>query len=322
MPAAKIAILDDYQRVALGLADWRSLGPQVELHVFDTPARDEDDLVRRLAPFDIVVAMRERTAFPASVIERLPRLRLLASTGLRNAAIDVEACRRRGIVVSGARGARNGLAGTSEVAWALILALHKRLVSSHAALLEGRWQPELAQTVDGKVLGIVGLGNIGRRMARIGRAFGMEPVAWSPNLTDERAAEAGVRRVDKAELFATADVVSLHLVLSDRTRGIVSAAELDAMQRSAFLVNTARAGLIDEPALIAALRDRRIAGAGLDVFWQEPLPASHPLCSMDNVVLAPHLGYATPENLAAFYAGVVESIRAWLDGRDVTPLSA
>jgi phosphoglycerate dehydrogenase-like enzyme len=321
MPAVKVAILDDYQRVALGLADWRSLGPQVEFHVFDTPARDEDDLVRRLASFDVVVAMRERTAFPASVIERLPRLRLLASTGLRNAAIDVQACCRQGIVVSGARGARNGLAGTAELAWALILALHKQVVSADSALREGHWQPELAQTVDGKVLGIIGLGNIGRRMARIGQAFGMEVVAWSPNLTDERAAEAGVRRVDKAELFSAADVVSLHLVLSDRTRGVVSAAELDGMRRSAFLVNTARAGLVDEAALIAALHDRRIAGAGLDVFWQEPLPAAHPLCAMDNVVLTPHLGYATPENLAAFYAGVVDSIRAWLDGRDVTPLS-
>jgi phosphoglycerate dehydrogenase-like enzyme len=318
----KIAILDDYQRVALGLADWRSLGPQVELHVFDTPARDEDDLVRRLSPFDVVVAMRERTSFPASVIERLPRLRLLASTGLRNAAIDAEACRRQGIVVSGARGARNGLAGTSEAAWALILALHKRVVSSHVALCEGRWQPELAQTVDGKVLGIAGLGNVGRRMARVGLAFGMEAIAWSPNLTDERAAEAGARRVDKAELFAAADVVSLHLVLSDRTRSVVSATELGAMRRSAFLVNTARAGLVDEAALIAALHDRRIAGAGVDVFWQEPLPSAHPLCAMDNVVLTPHLGYATPENLGAFYEGVVDSIRAWLEGRDPTPLSA
>jgi len=322
MPAVKIAILDDYQRVALGLADWGSLGSQVEIEVFNTPARDEDELVRRLAPFDVVVAMRERTAFPASVIERLPRLRLLASTGLRNAAIDVEACRRQGVIVSGARGARNGLAATAEIAWALILALHKRLLSSDAALREGRWQPELAQTVDGKVLGIVGLGNIGRRMVRIGQAFGMEAVAWSPHLTDERAAEVGVRRVDKGQLFATADVVSLHLVLSDRTRGIVSSAELDAMQRSAFLVNTARAGLVDEPALIEVLQDRRIAGAGLDVFWQEPVPGSHPLCAMDNVVLAPHLGYATSENLAAFYAGVADSIRAWLDGREVTPLSA
>jgi len=256
------------------------------------------------------------------VIERLPNLRLLASTGLRNAAIDVEACRRRGIAVCGARGARTGLTATAEVAWALILALYKRLPSSQAALCEGRWQPELAQTMDGKVLGIVGLGNIGQRMARIGHAFGMTTIAWSPHLTDERAQRAGVRRVEKAELFATADVVTLHLVLSEATRGVVAAAELAAMRRTAFLVNSARAPLVDEDALMAALRERRIAGAGLDVFWQEPLPAGHPLCTLDNVVLTPHLGYVTPENLAAFYAGVVDNIRAWLAGREPVPLSA
>lgn len=317
----KIAILDDYQRVALGLADWQSLPGEVELQAFDTPARDEDELVQRLEPFDVVVAMRERTAFPASVIERLPRLKLLASTGLRNAAIDIAACRQRGVVVCGSRGGRTGLTATAEVAWTLILALHKRLVASQAALCEGRWQPELAQGLDGKVLGIAGLGNIGKRMARIGQAFGMEVIAWSPHLTPERAREAGVRPVDKARLFADSDVVSVHLVLSDSTLGVISQVELDGMRRTAFLVNTARAGLVDEAALLAALQERRIAGAGLDVFWTEPLPASHPLCALDNVVLTPHLGYVTPETLAAFYAGVVDNIRAWLEGREPMPLS-
>jgi phosphoglycerate dehydrogenase-like enzyme len=318
----KIAILDDYQRVALGLADWQSLPADSELHVFDTPARDEDDLVQRLAPFDVVVAMRERTAFPAAVIERLPNLRLLASTGLRNAAINVDACRRRGITVCGSRGARNGLAATAETAWALILALHKRLVRSHVALCQGRWQPELAQSLDGKVLGIVGLGNIGECMARIGQAFGMEVIAWSPHLTDERARQAGVRRRDKAELFGRADVVSLHLVLSDSTRGIVSGPELAGMRRSAYLVNTARAGLVDETALIESLQQQRIGGAGFDVFWQEPLSPDHPLCSLDNVVLTPHLGYVTPESLGTFYAGVVQNIKTWMEGGEVVPLSA
>lgn len=318
----KIAILDDYQRVAIGLADWAALLPEAEMQVFDTPALDEDDLVRRLEPFDVVVAMRERTAFPASVIERLPRLRLLASTGLRNAAIDLAACRRRGITVCGARGARNGLAATAETAWALILALHKRLVVSHAALCRGHWQPQLALAMEGKVLGLVGLGNIGKRMARIGQAFGMEIIAWSPNLTAERAAQANARLVEKSEMFARADVVSLHLVLSESTQSVVSAPEFGAMRPAAFLVNTSRAGLVDEPALIKALLGRRIGGAGLDVFWHEPLPREHALCSLDNVVLTPHLGYVTPENLGAFYSGVVDNIRAWLDGRETVPLSA
>jgi len=311
----KIAILDDYQQVALGLADWKSLPSGTEVRSFATPARDEDELVQRLEPFDIVVAMRERTAFPASLIRRLPRLKLLASTGLRNAAIDLEASRERGIVVCGARGARNGLAATAETAWALILALHKRVVASHTALCAGRWQPQVAEALDGKILGLLGLGNIGQRMARLGQAFGMEVVAWSPNLTAERAASTGARRVDKAELFAVADTVSLHLVLSASTASVVAGAELGTMKPAAFLVNTARAGLVDEGALIDALRERRIGGAGLDVYWQEPLPPDHALCGLDNVVLSPHLGYVTPENLAAFYAGVIDNIVAWHAGR-------
>ncbi len=317
----KIAILDDYQRVALSMADWRALPPEAELQVFDTPARDEDELVHRLAPFEVIVAMRERTAFPESVISRLPQLKLLASTGLRNAAIDLDACRRRGVAVCGSHSAANGLASTAELAWALALALHKRLVRSHIALCEGRWQPELAATMDGKVLGIVGLGNLGRRVARIGSVFGMQVIAWSPHLSVERAEQAGVKAVDKAELFATSDLVSLHLVLSDATRHVVGAPELAAMKASAFLVNTARAGLVHESALLDALRERRIGGAGLDVFWQEPLPAEHPLCGLDNVVLSPHLGYATPENMAAFYAGVVRNIVAWHSGGEMVPLS-
>ncbi len=318
--ALRIAILDDYQHVALNLADWGSLPAGTVIQPFSEPARDEADLVRRLQDFDVVVAMRERTRFSASVIERLPRLRLLASTGLRNAAIDIEACRRRGVAVSGARGASNGLAATAETAWALILALHKGLPGSHAALCAGRWQPQLAQAVEGKVLGLVGLGKVGKRMARIGQAFGMEVIAWSPNLTNERAQQGGARRVDKSELFATADVISLHLVLAPSTTAVVSRAELAGMQPGAFLVNTARAGLVDEAALIDALRLRSIGGAGLDVFWQEPLPHDHPLCALDNVVLTPHLGYVTPENLGAFYSGVLDNIKAWLDGRELLPL--
>ncbi len=320
MPAC-IALLDDYQQLATGMADWASLPEGVQVQSFNEAISDEDQLVQALQDFDVVVAMRERTAFPASVITRLPKLRLLASTGLRNAAIDVEACRRQGIAVCGAKGARHGLAATAETAWALILALHKKLVVSHNALTDGQWQPQLALALEGRVLGIAGLGNIGQRMARIAQAFGMEVIAWSPNLTPERAAQAGVRLVSKAQLFEQADVVSLHLVLSGSTAGLVSQAELSAMRPGAFLVNTARAGLVDEAALMAALQQGRIGGAGLDVFWQEPLPQSHALCSLDNVVLTPHLGYVTPENLTAFYGGVLDNIKAWLDGRPVTPLA-
>jgi phosphoglycerate dehydrogenase-like enzyme len=317
----RIALLDDYQQLAKGMADWASLPEGSVVHAFDKSIAGEDELVTALQNFDVVVAMRERTAFPASVIARLPRLRLLASTGLRNAAIDVQACLRQGVAVCGAKGARHGLAATAETAWALILALHKRLPASDKALRNGLWQPQLALALEGRVLGLAGLGNIGQRMARIGQAFGMDVAAWSPNLTVERAQRAGVRLASKAELFAQSDVVSLHLVLSPSTANVVAHAELSAMKASAFLVNTSRAGLVDEAALMDALQRRHIGGAGLDVFWQEPLPETHGLCQLDNVVLTPHLGYATPENLAAFYGGVLDNIKAWLDGRPVTPLS-
>ena len=316
----RIAILDDYQGLALELADWRVLGEAVSVQVFTQPASSKGALIERLQDFDAIVAMRERTAFPASVIERLPRLKLLASTGLRNAAIDLEACRRQGVIVCGARGARNGLAATAETAWALILALHKRLLVSHTALRAGHWQPQLAQALEGKVLGIAGLGHIGKRMARIGQAFGMDVIAWSPNLTEERATQAGVRKVGKIELFETAGVVSMHLVLSPTTASVVSRVELAAMQPDAFLINTARAGLVDEDALIDALRLHRIGGAGLDVFWQEPLPPTHPLCGFENVVLTPHLGYATDENMTAYYTHVIRNIQTWMAGETPTSL--
>jgi phosphoglycerate dehydrogenase-like enzyme len=323
VPAAPtIAILDDHQRQALSLADWDSLPLGTAIVVYSDPARDEDELVERLQRFDVVVAMRERTAFPSTVLERLPRLALLASTGLRNAAIDVEACQRLGIATCGSRGHRTGLATTAETAWALILALAKRLMASHQALHDGRWQPQVADALMDRTLGLVGLGQIGQRMARIGDAFGMKVIAWSPHLTPERALEARARAVSKAELFAEADIVSLHMVLAPDTAGLVSQAELAAMKPDAVLVNTARAGLVDEEALIAALRERRIGGAGLDVFWREPLPPGHALLGLANVVLTPHLGYVTRDNLAAFYAGVVQNIAAWLAGRDPVPLAA
>lgn len=317
----RVAILDDYQGGALQMADWGALPAGTEVRSFTTPARDPAELVQRLRDFDVVVAMRERTAFPAAVIEALPRLKLLASTGLRNAAIDLDACRRRGVIACGARGAPDSLASTAEMTWALVLALQKQVVASDRALRAGHWQPQLAQSLAGRVLALAGLGKVGQKVARMGAAFGMDVIAWSPHLTPERAAAGGARAVDLDTLFRTADVLSLHLVLASSTAGLVSAARLATMKESAVLVNTARAGLVDEAALLAALRKRRIAGAGLDVFWQEPLPPEHELRGLDNVVLTPHLGYATPGNLAAYYAGVLANIQAWLAGGEVVPLA-
>jgi phosphoglycerate dehydrogenase-like enzyme len=252
------------------------------------------------------------------LLERLPNLRLLVTTGGRNAAIDLEACRARGITVSGTG---NVGAPTAELAWGLILALVKRIPAEERALRAGAWQTGLTEGLAGKRLGVVGLGKLGTQVARVGQAFGMEVVAWSQNLTAERAAEGGVRRVEKQELFATSDVVSLHLVLGERTRGVVGAAELNAMKPTAWFVNTSRAGLVDEPALLAVLREQRIAGAGLDVFPIEPLPAHHPLLTLPNVVLTPHLGYVTRENYAVFYRDALEDILAWKAGAPVRVLT-
>ena len=316
----RVAILDDYQGLALQLADWSALQVRADLSHFTTPAPDEDTLVQRLAGAQVVVAMRERTAFPAPVLERLPQLRLLVSTGMRNAAIDLAACQRLGVATAGAAGDRHAGGATAEMAWALVLAAAKKLPSSQAALRAGEWQPELAEGLEGKTLGVVGLGKLGQRVARVALAFGMRVLAWSPNLDAARAQAAQVEAVDKATLFADSDVVSLHLVLSERTRQIVGPAELQAMRPGAWLVTTARAALVDEDALLHALQERRIGGAALDVFWQEPLPADHPLLALDNVVLSPHLGYATRENMAAFYRNALRAIVLWLDAGTPAPL--
>jgi phosphoglycerate dehydrogenase-like enzyme len=314
----KIALLDDYQRVARKLADWERLPAGSELVVFDRHLATLEERVAALQPFDVIVIMRERTPFPAALLERLPDLRLLVTTGGRNAAIDLETCRARGITVCG-----TGTRGTpaAELTWGLILALVKRIPAEDRALRAGTWQTGLTEGLAGKRLGLLGLGKLGTQVARVGQAFGMEVVAWSQNLTDARAAEVGVRRVEKQELFATADVVSLHLILSDRTRGVVGAGELGAMKPTAWLINTSRAGLVDEPALLEVLRGQRIAGAGLDVFSVEPLPAGHPLLTLPNVVLTPHLGYVTRENYAVFYRDALEDILAWQAGAPVRLLT-
>ena len=310
----RVAILDDYQGVALSMADWSSLGAGVSLHPFHERIGSEDELAERLRTFDVVVAMRERTPFPASLIERLPSLKLLVTTGRRNAAIDVKAAAARGIVVSGT--ATLG-APPVELTWGLILSLARHIPRESIAMRSGAWQTTVGVGLHGKTLGVIGLGRLGSDVARIGTAFGMSVVAWSQNLTREKTDPLGVELVDKESLFRRSDVVTVHLVLSDRTRGIVGERELALMKPTAFLINTARGPIVDEHALIHALRHSVITGAGLDVFDEEPLPVDHPFRRLENVVLTPHLGYVTAENYRLAYGEAVEDIRAFLAGSPV-----
>ena len=316
----RVAVLDDYQRRADGYADWDALGSEVEVVFFHEPI-PRDQLAGRLSEYDVLVVMRERTRFPRAVLERLPRLELLVTTGMRNAAVDVAFLRERGVTVCGTAGTgvppAAGVPGTAEVAWALILAVAKRVAIEDRALRAGRWQLGIPVNLAGATLGLAGLGTLGAAMAGPARAFGMEVVAWSQNLTDERAREVGVRRVGKDELLADADFLSIHLVLGDRTRGLFGAAELSQMKPTAVLINTSRGPIVDEAALVASLRHGTIAAAGLDVYDEEPLPAGHPLTTLDNVVLLPHLGYVSEPGFRHMYGQVVEDITAFLDGAPV-----
>ncbi|HET8980577.1 MAG TPA: D-2-hydroxyacid dehydrogenase family protein [Solirubrobacteraceae bacterium] len=320
----RIAVLDDYQRRAAGYADWGSLGSGVEVVFFADPIPAEE-LPARLAEFDVLVLMRERTRFDRAVLERLPRLALLVTTGMRNAAVDIAYLRERGVTVCGTEGTSTrgagGVPSTAEVAWALILAVAKRVTLQDAALRAGRWQTDIPVKLAETTLGLAGLGNLGAAMVGPARAFGMDVVAWSENLSDERAQAVGARRVDKDELLAVADFLSIHLVLSDRTRGLFGAAELARMKPSAVLINTSRGPIVDEAALVTALRNRTIAAAGLDVYDTEPLPAGHPLTALDNVVLLPHLGYVTEPGLRHMYGQAVEDIAAFLGGRPVREIA-
>ncbi|GAA2272449.1 D-2-hydroxyacid dehydrogenase family protein [Kitasatospora cystarginea] len=316
MTAVKVAILDDYQGVALECADWGQLDAEIE--VFTDHIPDTDELVRRLAGFEVAVAMRERTWFTAEVLRRLPDLKLLVSTGPRNVAIDVAAAARQGIVVSG-----TGYFGapTAELTWALILAAARNLPVEERAMRDGGWQRTVGTGLHGKTLGLLGLGNLGSSVARIGQAFGMGTIAWSQHLTPERAAEHGVTAVTEQELFATADVLSVHLVLSDRTRGLVGSAELAAMKPSAILVNTSRGPIVDQDALLDTLRRKAIRCAALDVYDVEPLPADHPFRTLPNTVLTPHIGYVTRELYEVFYRDAVEDIAAFQAGQRVRTLT-
>lgn len=317
MKQIQVAVLDDFQGVAEGMADWARLGPKVRVKFFADNVIGEA-LVERLTQFDVVMAIRERTAFPRALIERLPKLRLLVTAGMRNLGIDLDACRECGVVVCGTP---TGSAPTAELAFGLVLALSRHIVEEDRALRAGRWQTRLGSGVAGATLGIVGLGRLGAQTAGYGRAFGMRTIAWSQNLTAARAAEHGCERVDKGALFAQADYVSLHLILGERTRGVVGVRELAAMKPSAFLVNTSRAGLVDTAALVEALHGGRIAGAALDVYDVEPLPMGAAIRAAPNTILTPHLGYATRESYAAYFPGAVEDIEAWMAGAPVRALT-
>jgi phosphoglycerate dehydrogenase-like enzyme len=308
----RIAVLDDYQNVALSLADWSALDERATVTVFNDHLWDSDGVVERLQPFDIVCVMRERTPMTRAIIERLPKLRLIASTAMRNASIDLKAAEERGVDV-----VHTGYTSTPtiELTWALILASARNLVGENTSLRRGGWQQSVGDDMTGRTLGALGLGNVGSAVAKIGNAFGMKVIAWSQNLTTERAAEVGVTLVSKDALFQDADVVSIHLVLSGRTRGLVGAAELALMKPTARLINTSRGPIVVEADLVAALKDKTIAGAAIDVFDQEPLPLDHPLRALPNLLATPHIGYVSRGLYERFYQDTVANISQWLDGQ-------
>jgi phosphoglycerate dehydrogenase-like enzyme len=308
----KIAILDDYQKVALKMADWSALAARTEITVFNDHLADPNAVVERLSPFDIVCVIRERTPLPREVLQRLPRLKMIASTGPRNASIDTSAAKELGIAVT-ATGYKS--IPTIELTWALILASVRSIVRESEALRDGLWQTSIGEELSGKTLGVLGLGNIGAQVARIGLAFGMNVIAWSQNMTPEIAKAAGAKLVSKDELFRESDILTIHLVLSARTKGIVGAAELAMMKPTARLINTSRGPIVDEPSLIKALGSHAIAAAGIDVFDDEPLPPQHPFRNMENVLATPHIGYVTDSLYRTVYGDVVTSITTWLDNQ-------
>jgi len=315
----RCAVLDDFQDAALGSADWSPVEDRVEVVIFRDHLTDEDELAARLADFDIVVTLRERVRFPAALLDRLPRLRLLVASGMRNSVIDYAAAERNGVTVCGTASSSTP---PVELTWALLLGLARDLVAENTALRTGGpWQSSVGADLHGRRLGLLGLGKIGARVAQVGLAFGMRVSAWSQNLTKERADEVGVElAASKEELLRTSDFVSIHLKLGDRTRGLVGAAELALFRPSAYLVNTSRAAIVDQDALLAALHEGRIAGAGLDVFDVEPLPADHPVRTAPRLLATPHLGYVSQSNYATYYSHAVEDIQAFLAGEPVRRL--
>lgn len=311
-----IAILDDYQRVALTLADWSDLQRQASIEVFSDTISDPDALVARLLPFDVICVMRERTPLPRSLIERLPRLKLIVSTGPKNASVDSDAAAERGILVKDTRGS---LTAPIELTWALIQASARNIISETASLRAGGWQQTVGNELKGKTLGVLGLGHIGSKIAQIARVFDMDVITWSDRTTTDQAAKAGASLVTKAQLFSQADILTIHLVLVDATRGLVGANELAQMKPTAWLVNTSRGPIVDEGALIQALQGNKLAGAALDVFDVEPLPTPHPFRTLGNVIATPHLGYVSRQQYEVYYGDTVTIIAAWLADRNSKP---
>jgi D-3-phosphoglycerate dehydrogenase len=321
MAKHRCAVLDDYQSVALKMADWSKVERDLDIEVFSAPLGGPDAVARALQGFAIICAMRERTPFPRQLIEALPDLRLLVTTGMVNRAIDLEAARARNVMVCGTPSVGNPTTG---IAWGLILELTRRIGHENARLKGGApWQSVLGTDVEGLTLGVIGLGKLATRVAEVGRAFRMKVLAWSQNITPERAQAAGVGyAAGKEEVLRQSDIVSIHIPLTPKSRGLIGAQELALMKPSGFLINTSRGPIVEEAALVAALREKKIAGAGLDVYDIEPLPLEHPLRQLDNVVLTPHLGYASQQNYRAYFAGVVEDIRGFLDRKPVRVLTA
>ena len=314
----RVAVLDDYQHIARRMTDWSVLPSEVAVEVFRDHLTDETAVAQRLKEFEIVMAMRERTPFSRSLLERLPKLQLLTTTGMRNAAIDLDAAADCGVLVCGTGGVAYP---TAELTWGLILALVRHIPEEDQATRSGQWQRSLGLGLNGKTLGLMGLGRLGSQVATVGKAFQMNLIAWSQNLTAERAAEYGAALVSKDELLRQADVLSIHLVLSPRSRGLIGARELGLMKPTAYLINTSRGPIVDEQALVQALQNGTIAGAGLDVFDTEPLPLDHPLRHLDNTVLTPHIGYVTAETYQIFFDQTVENIQAFLGGQPVRTLN-
>lgn len=316
----KCAILDDYQQVALKMADWASIEEQVLVHSFSQHFEKEEELIDAIQDCEIIVIMRERTPFTAALFEKLPKLKLLITSGMRNASIDLAAASMYGVTVCGTASSSEP---PTELTWALLLNLARNVTLENRVLREnGPWQSTVGADLHGRTLGLLGLGKIGGRMATIAKAFGMDVIAWSQNLTKEATDKLGVRLANsKGELLATSDFVSIHLVLSDRTRGIIGRQELEQMKRSAYLINTSRAAIVDQEALIKALEENRIAGAGLDVFEEEPLPANHAYRTLPNVLATPHLGYVSEHNYRAYFTEAVEDIAAFLEGAAIRKIN-
>jgi phosphoglycerate dehydrogenase-like enzyme len=315
----RLSILDDYQGVALDMADWSRLTGRVDIVVERKPFANEDEAARALADSEIVAAMRERTPFPRSLVERLPKLKLLITTGMRNASFDLAALRDHGVTVCGTEG---GGLDTAELTWGLILGAVRRIAEDHRSMREGLWQTRIGNRLEGKILGILGLGRLGSAVARVGLAFNMKVIAWSQNLTSERAAAAGVERVDKETLLRQSDILTVHVVLSPRSRGLIGRDDIALMKKTAILVNTSRGPIVDTDAAIEALEAGRLGYAAFDVYDREPLPADHPLRRAPNVLLTPHIGYVTEENYRSSYPQIVENVAAFLDGNPIRVIRA